>query len=119
MISLPLATRSAVDMTYSWFAAANGSAQTGVMRNSKLLLGAVIAFGIAGIGLAWLVTEPHRAFPEANAASLEQGGDPVRGKLMFDAGDCASCHASPGQDNRLRLGGGLALASPFGTFYPP
>ena len=38
---------------------------------------------------------------------------------MFAAGDCASCHASPGQSDRLHLGGGLALASPFGTFRVP
>ena len=25
----------------------------------------------------------------------------------------------PGQDDRLKLGGGLGLASPFGTFYAP
>lgn len=46
-------------------------------------------------------------------------GDPLRGKLIFAAGDCASCHATPGQSDRLRLGGGIALASPFGTFRPP
>jgi hypothetical protein len=38
---------------------------------------------------------------------------------MFDAGGCATCHASPGQTDRQRLGGGLALASPFGTFHVP
>ncbi|MBA1144755.1 c-type cytochrome [Mesorhizobium neociceri] len=46
-------------------------------------------------------------------------GDVVRGKLVFAAGDCASCHATPGQSDRLKLGGGMALASPFGTFRPP
>jgi mono/diheme cytochrome c family protein len=39
--------------------------------------------------------------------------------LIFATGGCASCHSSPGQSDRLRLGGGLALASPFGTFRPP
>jgi mono/diheme cytochrome c family protein len=38
---------------------------------------------------------------------------------IFAAGDCASCHATPGQDDRLKLGGGLALASPYGTFRVP
>jgi mono/diheme cytochrome c family protein len=38
---------------------------------------------------------------------------------MFYAGGCASCHATPGQEDRTRLGGGLALNSPFGTFYVP
>jgi MYXO-CTERM domain-containing protein len=38
---------------------------------------------------------------------------------VFDAAGCASCHASPGQDDRNRLGGGLALASLFGIFRVP
>ena len=82
----------------------------------------VLGFGallIVAIALGWWITAPRPAFTEASAANLEQGGDPVRGKRVFDAGDCASCHASPGQPDRQRLGGGLALASPFGTFFPP
>ena len=38
---------------------------------------------------------------------------------MFLAGGCASCHATPDQDDKTRLGGGLGLKSPFGTFYAP
>jgi mono/diheme cytochrome c family protein len=38
---------------------------------------------------------------------------------MFNIGGCASCHATPKQDDRRRLGGGLALGSPFGTFKAP
>ena len=38
---------------------------------------------------------------------------------MFNAGDCSSCHATPKQKDRTRLGGGRALKTPFGTFYPP
>src|SRR5208283_1817928 len=45
------------------------------------------------------------------------------GRTMFDIGGCASCHATPNKDpekvERTRLGGGLALKSPFGTFYVP
>src|SRR5882672_109404 len=37
----------------------------------------------------------------------------------FNAGGCSSCHAVPGQPDRLKLGGGLAIPSPFGTFYVP
>jgi mono/diheme cytochrome c family protein len=75
--------------------------------------------GIIGGGILWIIAAPRPAFTEAEAANLDQGGDPRRGKLVFDAADCASCHASPGQPDRHRLGGGLALGSPFGTFYPP
>jgi mono/diheme cytochrome c family protein len=41
------------------------------------------------------------------------------GKELFYIGGCASCHAVPNQDDRTKLGGGLALKSPFGTFYIP
>jgi mono/diheme cytochrome c family protein len=45
--------------------------------------------------------------------------DLANGKTMFIAGGCPSCHAVPNQPDRTRLGGGLALNSPFGTFYIP
>ena len=57
---------------------------------------------------AWVVSAPRPAFAEADALRFE-GGDAARGKQVFNAGQCASCHASPGQADRLRLGGGLAL----------
>ena len=71
-----------------------------------------------GVAAAWIITTPIPEFA-VNDPRLAGIGDPLRGKLVFAAGDCASCHASPGQSDRLRLGGGLALASPFGTFRPP
>jgi mono/diheme cytochrome c family protein len=49
--------------------------------------------------------------------------DLTNGKIMFNIGGCSSCHAIPNNDpekvDRTRLGGGLALKSPFGTFYAP
>jgi len=61
--------------------------------------------------------------PEMVRAGLEPipagQPDPGNGRILFYAGGCASCHATPGQDDKTRLGGGLALRSPFGTFYPP
>jgi mono/diheme cytochrome c family protein len=80
---------------------------------------ALVMLAAAGGAVAWLLTAPRPAFDIAHAAALGEGGDAARGKLIFDAGDCASCHASPGQPDRLLLGGGLALGSPFGTFFPP
>jgi mono/diheme cytochrome c family protein len=84
-----------------------------------IILGAAAAVlaATAGAG-AWILTMPRPAFA-GNAPKLAGPGDPVRGKLVFDAGQCASCHASPGQPDRLRLGGGMALESPFGVFHPP
>jgi len=92
---------------------------TSVRRLALPWLLGVGTLAVVAIAGGWWITVPLPAFSEASAASLEQGGEPVRGKRVFDAGDCASCHASPGQPDRQRLGGGLALASPFGTFFPP
>ena len=43
----------------------------------------------------------------------------ANGETIFYAGGCSSCHAVPDQPDRTRLGGGLAIRSPFGTFYAP
>lgn len=61
------------------------------------------------------------AIPEftRNDPRLTGAGDPIRGRDIFAAADCASCHATPGQSDRFQLGGGLALALSFGTFRPP
>jgi mono/diheme cytochrome c family protein len=80
-----------------------------------LLAGAV---GVIGLAAVWFITKPRPAFSKDAEAALE-GGDPARGQLVFAAADCASCHTSPGQPDRLRLGGGLALASAYGTFRVP
>jgi mono/diheme cytochrome c family protein len=45
--------------------------------------------------------------------------NPANGAVIFNAGGCSSCHAVPNQPDRTRLGGGLAIPSPFGTFYAP
>jgi len=72
--------------------------------------------GVAGLGLFWWLTIPH-AVP-ANALPAYTA-DPGNGLVVFNAGGCSSCHAVPGQGDRTRLGGGLAIPSPFGTFYVP
>ena len=77
------------------------------------------AAGLVGAIAAWLLSAPQPALAPGQFAALEAGADAARGKLVFHAGGCASCHATPGQDDRLKLGGGLALPSPFGTFYAP
>jgi mono/diheme cytochrome c family protein len=48
-------------------------------------------------------------------------GDAVRGEAVFWAGGCESCHAAKGAkgDDRLKLGGGQVLATPFGDFVVP
>lgn len=81
---------------------------------------AIVILPLLAVGAfaAWLLSAPQPAF-STDAPRLPENGDPQRGQLLFAAGDCASCHASPGQSDRLHLGGGMALASPFGTFRPP
>jgi mono/diheme cytochrome c family protein len=71
--------------------------------------------GIAGLGVFWWLTMPAARW----AATVAYTPNPKNGEIIFNAGGCSSCHAVPGQPDRTRLGGGLALASPFGTFYAP
>ena len=81
-----------------------------------MAFGLLPCLAIAAAG--WMLSAP-RPVVAAVSRALEQGGDAARGKLFFDAGGCASCHMSPGQDDRQKLGGGLELKSPFGSFFAP
>lgn len=83
-----------------------------------MLLAAAVAIALAL--LLWVLTipatVPASALPPHNP-------DLANGQTMFNIGGCASCHSTPSKDpvqtDRARLGGGLALPSPFGTFYVP
>src|SRR6201996_5709436 len=85
----------------------------------KLTLVAALGI-IIGLAAFWILT-----LPEVVPASALPPYTPnvENGKTMFAIGGCPSCHAVPNKDpdkvDRPRLGGGLALKSPFGTFYPP
>ena len=70
---------------------------------------------MAGFGLYWWLTAAPPPVP-VTAAHMP---DLANGQEMFNAGGCASCHAVPNQPDRLRLGGGLPIGSPFGTFFAP
>jgi mono/diheme cytochrome c family protein len=77
---------------------------------------AVVLAGAAAFGVYWWLTAPPimlAATEPAYAPNL------ANGLTTFNAGGCSSCHAVPGQGDRTRLGGGLAIPSPFGTFYAP
>lgn len=86
-----------------------------LLRFRLVLVGAFIA----GVVLTafWFLTAPKTLFDQADPRL--SAGDPQVGRLVFLAGSCGSCHATPGQANPLLLGGGMALASPFGVFRPP
>src|SRR6201991_491545 len=81
----------------------------------KLFILAIVA-GIIGLGVFWFVTIPATV-PASALGAYTPNLD--NGKTMFNAGGCTSCHATPGQDDRTKLGGGFGLKSPFGTFYVP
>src|SRR6266849_10732393 len=81
----------------------------------RIFLAAVVV-GAAALCLYWWLTAPPAMSAIAGPAYTPTLAN---GLTTFNAGGCSSCHAVPGQPDRLKLGGGLALPSPFGTFYVP
>ncbi len=81
----------------------------------KLIVAGVVLV-VIGLAAFWFLTSPQTVSASALGPHTP---DLANGKTMFDVGDCASCHATPKQKDRTRLGGGRALKTPFGTFYPP
>jgi mono/diheme cytochrome c family protein len=88
--------------------------------NFRILALTVVTCGVLGLAGFWVLTLPQVVPASALPQYTANLGN---GKTMFDIGGCSSCHAVPNDDpdkvDRLRLGGGLALKSPFGTFYVP
>jgi mono/diheme cytochrome c family protein len=78
-----------------------------------LALVAAAGFFILTLPAFYRLVRGEQSFPANHVPNLENG------RLLFFAGGCTSCHATPNQDDRMRLGGGYALKSPFGTFYVP
>ena len=70
----------------------------------------------------WLITQPSTIPAEELP---DHAGDAVAGERMFWAGGCASCHATPVDGRRAKgadklvLGGGMTLESPYGDFHVP
>jgi mono/diheme cytochrome c family protein len=76
----------------------------------------VVVLALIGAAAFWYITAPQRV-PASALAAYTPNLD--NGKTMFLVGGCASCHATPNQEDKTRLGGGLGLKSPFGTFFTP
>src|SRR5260221_497195 len=76
----------------------------------------VVILAVIGAAAFWFITMPATVSADALGSYTP---DLDNGKTMFYAGGCVSCHATPNQDDKTKLGGGLGLKSPFGTFYPP
>jgi mono/diheme cytochrome c family protein len=77
---------------------------------------ALFLAGAAAFALYWWLTAPPIMLAVTEGAYTP---NLANGQVIFNAGGCPSCHAVPGQPDRLKLGGGLAIPSPFGTFYAP
>jgi mono/diheme cytochrome c family protein len=82
----------------------------------QTIVAALIALALAGAGAFYALTFPRPAVTDPLPARTP---DLANGETMFHIGGCASCHAIPKQKDERRLGGGLALATPFGTFKVP
>jgi mono/diheme cytochrome c family protein len=74
------------------------------------------AAAVLGFAAFWILSSPSSVPASALGPHTP---DLANGQELFYAGGCASCHAVPKQPDKTRLGGGLALSSPFGTFYIP
>lgn len=88
----------------------------------KRVLLSALAVGLVGFTGYWTLTAPAvwAAFhPTRDVAEVGHTPDLANGESLFYAGACGTCHATPGQSEETRLGGGLKLASDFGTFSMP
>jgi mono/diheme cytochrome c family protein len=79
----------------------------------------VMALGVAALataGVLWLLTGVQTLV--ADDLPPHQP-DAERGSYIFFASGCGGCHATPEQNDPLRLGGGRELETDFGTFRVP
>ncbi len=84
----------------------------------RKLIGVLVVLAIVAAGVGWFLTAPKTL---AATDLPEHTPDVANGKYMFFAGGCESCHAAQDAkgDDIFKLGGGLALKTPFGTFHAP
>jgi mono/diheme cytochrome c family protein len=85
----------------------------------KTLVGALLILAALGAAAGWILSAPRPVYAREDWRSFEEGGDARRGREVFLIAGCQVCHAEPGQSDPLRLGGGLRLKTPFGSFFPP
>lgn len=78
----------------------------------------LVVLGLIGLGAFVYLTQPQAADAAALAGVTP---DAERGRMVFLAGGCASCHAAEGATgaDKLVLSGGRSFPSPFGTFHAP
>jgi len=85
----------------------------------KKTVAAVILVGGACAAAGWFLSAPEKV--DAGILAQLGPGDAAKGRRIFYAGGCTSCHARPEAqgDARLELAGGLELKTQFGTFVAP
>src|SRR5262245_63953152 len=70
----------------------------------RKLVMVVVLLAVIGAAAFWFVTMPTTVSADALGACTP---DLDNGKTMFYAGGCAACHATPNQEDKTKLGGGL------------
>jgi len=80
-------------------------------------VGVLVLLALAGAGAFWYLTEPSR-LDAVVAREMENPGDAKAGEIVFWVAGCAACHAGK-PDDPMKLGGGPALNTPFGSISPP
>jgi mono/diheme cytochrome c family protein len=86
---------------------------------------AVVVLAVLGLAAFYVLTAPRTI---GAAALPSHKPDTKNGEYIFTAGGCASCHGAlkagaactdPEIPDKLNLGGGRCLVTPFGSFYVP
>ncbi len=85
----------------------------------RTLLRVVVVFGLTAAVASWFLSAPT-TLSDAQVAELGEG-DSDHGETVYWASGCTSCHSAPGAkgNDKLVLGGGLRLETPFGVFVAP
>src|SRR5262249_30764400 len=76
----------------------------------------VVILAVIGAAAFWFLTMPVTVPASALAPYTP---NLANGERKFPAAGSAGGHAKPKQEDKTGLGGGLALKSPFGTFFTP
>lgn len=91
-----------------------GKRKSNPSASRRLLLALFFAADFAVVAVLLLIFWPA---PSLRLAEVDRDAVTVaRGEYLFNAGGCGSCHTA---DEAKPLAGGVALESPFGTFYAP
>ena len=79
----------------------------------------VVLVIVIALGLGMFLAVSPQLLTQADLPNHQ--ADIANGERMFNAAGCSSCHAAPGakDEETLKLAGGLALSTPFGTFNVP